>query len=282
MKRSGSLGAALAFTCMLGCGQKAPGTEAGDMAGTDPGPGADLSDPSPDLTGPAGQELNLTGVWASRIVNAQIFDSMLLGKDTVFVTTLARVEVTQSGLMVTGKNKVCDVSLTPFKNNQTTYPAAALNAIPEDVVTSTLSANVVGAKYSVPKRVQLIGWRTNANPETDALPTDPKDARVQDADGDGKPGVTLEIKGLVTGKVYVVNRSIIENSGIVNSADRIAGPNKTAQVQVVLDADPALLKSPVKTEQDPDASKSTFLLVRIKGAQNDCAYIKANAGTLFK
>ena len=145
-----------------------------------------------------------------------------------------------------------------------------------------LSENKVGAKYIVPKRVQLLGWMAKAMPETEALPTDPKDPRVVDADGDGKPGVTLEIKGgLINGQVYVVNRSIIENGGTVLSADRIVGPSKTTQAQVVLDANPNVLKAPVKTDPDPDASKSTFALVRISGAQNDCAYIKKNAATLF-
>lgn len=280
MRNPCRVAAFVSLSLLLACGSKDPPATPEDMAGAS---SDDLSGGggNVDMTGGGGGELKLTGIWASRIVNAQIFDSMVLGKDTVTVTTLARVEITQSGLVVTGKNQVCDVSLTAFKGNQTIYPEAALKAIPADTVTSMLSENKVGAKYIVPKRVQLLGWMAKAMPETEALPTDPKDPRVVDADGDGKPGVTLEIKGLVTGKVYVVNRSIIENGGTVMTADRILGPSKTTQTQVVLDADPALLKSTVKTDPDPDASKSTFALVRISGAQNDCAYIKANAAALF-
>ena len=128
----------VSLSLLLACGSKDPPETPEDMAGAS---SDDLSGGggTVDMTGGGGGELKLTGIWASRIVNAQIFDSMVLGKDTVTVTTLARVEITQSGLVVTGKNQVCDVSLTPFKGNQTVYPESALKAIPADTVTSMLS-----------------------------------------------------------------------------------------------------------------------------------------------
>jgi hypothetical protein len=275
---------ATALAAAPGCGKKDMVPEGEDLAGGG-GDNPDLAGgggPMPDLSMPAGA-VDLTGVWAVRVVNAQDFESQLLGKDTVYVTTLLRADIKQSGKMTTGRNKACSVELTPFKGNQTIYPDAALAAIPEEMAVSMIGGDGgVGSTFTPQRRVQLVGWTAKANPETEELPKDAKDPRVVDADMDKKPGVTLKIDGLVKGEVYAVNRSIVEVNAKIEGRDRVAGLSRTVQAQVVLDAMPPLLKSEVKTTPNPDASKSTYTMVRLPAGSDTCDYIKKNKDALFK
>lgn len=275
---------ATALAAAPGCGKKDMMSDGEDLAGGG-GDNPDMAQtgPMPDLSTPVGA-VDLTGVWAIRVVNAQDFESQLLGKDTVYVTTLLRADVKQSGKMTMGRNKACSVELTPFKGNQTIYPDAALAAIPEETAVSMIGGDGgVGSTFTPQRRVQLVGWAARANPETEELPKDAKDARVVDADMDKKPGVTLKIEGgLVKGEVYVVNRSIVDVSAKIEGRDRVAGRSHTVQLQVVLDAMPPLLKSEVKTTPNPDASKSTYTMVRLPAGNDTCDYIKKNKDALFK
>lgn len=270
------------LAAMPGCGKKDMMTDGEDLAGGGDNPDLSQTQP-PDLSVTQGGEVDLTGVWATRVVNAQDFESQVLGKDVVYVNTLTRVDLKQSGKTTTGTSKVCSVELTPFKNNQTIYPDAALQAIPDEVNTSEIGGDgKIGSTYQPRRRVQLIGWKATGNAETEALPKDAKDPRVQDADKDGKPGVTLKIMGLISGEVYVVNRSLIDLKGKIDSKDRISGLSHTEQLQIVLDANPAILKQEVKTTPNADPQKSTFTMVRLPAGSDSCDYIKKNKDTLFK
>ena len=235
-----------------------------------------------DLRVDPGNSVDLTGTWASKLVNAQLFNGPL-GEDKVTITTLARVRLEQKDKTVTTTTEVCSVSLSPYKNNRTIYPDKAVAAIATDTGTAELSAAAVNAIYTPKRRVQLLGWAANGDPIMEALPKDPKDPRVKDADGDGKPGVTLMIEGgLIKGSVYVVNRSIIDIQAKIVSKDRVGGSSHTEHLQNVLDADNPLLKGMVTTKPDPNAAASTFLLVRTNPATDSCSAIKSAADTIFK
>lgn len=245
--------------------------------------GCDNKMDSPSDMALGSNAVSLTGVWATRVVNAQDFESMILGKEIVYITTLTRVDVTQNGKTTTSTNKVCAIELTPFKGNQTLYPEAALAAIAEETNTADIGGDgAIGATYTPKHRVQLVGWKASGNAETEALPTDPKDTRILDPDGDGKPGVTLKVMGILSGDVYAVNRSIIDLSGKIDTKDRISGTSHTEQLQVIVDANPQLLKQAVTATPNADVTKSTFTMVRLSAGNDTCAAIRQNKDTLFK
>jgi hypothetical protein len=279
------IGLALGAAVGLGGGCSGPGPAGEDGGGVEDLAGGGEGDmraaPEGDMRVDPGDVVELTGTWASKLVNAQIFDGPL-GEDKVTITTLARVRLEQKDKVVTTTTEVCSVALSPYKNNRTIYPDKAIAAIAADTGTADLSAAAIGATYTPKRRVQLLGWVANGDPATEALPKDPKDARVKDADADGKPGVTLMIDGLIKGSVYVVNRSAIDIAAKITSKDRIAGSSHTEQQQNVLDADNPLLKGMVTTKPDPNAAASTFLLVRTSPATDSCSAIKSAADTIFK
>ncbi|MGD0045277.1 MAG: hypothetical protein ABSE84_33575, partial [Isosphaeraceae bacterium] len=51
---------------------------------------------------------------------------------------------------------------------------------------------------TLPTLIEVVGARL-ANPACDALPTDPNDPRLVDDDNDGLPGITIGLKGLISG-----------------------------------------------------------------------------------
>lgn len=242
---------------------------------------------TPDLAAAADlrpEALDLSGAWAMKLTNAQQFEHMVLGKADVTITSLRLLTLAQAqgGREVSSKGRVCSLVLTPFAGNKTTYPDAAIAAIPEETGVVALGGEAaVGVSYTPQRQVQLLGWRARGDAATEALPTDPKDARVIDADGDQNPGVTLLLETLIgPGEAYVVNREVLTLEGKIEGKDRIAGTSRTEQAQGVLAAKPEVLKSDVKATPDPDVKKSPFVMVRVPQG-SDCAYVKAKQDTLF-
>jgi hypothetical protein len=242
----------------------------------------DRFDAEPIDTGITGGTFDLTGTWSSRIINSQCFDSPTLGKDTVNITTLSLVTITQNGNTANTTTQVCSVELTPFAGSQTTYPAAAISAIVVPPQVSALSGDTIGSTYVPARRVALLGWAATGDPATEALPTMANDSRNIDADADGNPGVTFNVAGTVSGSVYIVNRNIVDIDAVVTSVDRVEGRSHTVQEQKVVDAMPGILRfSSITATPNPDASSSTFLMVRLPGGVDTCEEIVAMASTLF-
>jgi len=244
-------------------------------------PGADAGS-QPDAAAAAG--LDLTGVWAARVVNSQCFNGGLAGRDTVQITTLFRVELAQNGLVVSTMTTPCSVDLTPFGGNQTTYPAAAITAIMTPGQTSHLSEARIGATYTPDERVSLLGWRAaqGQDPKTAMVPEDENDARLVDADNDTHPGVTLTVSGRLSGDIYIANRNIVNITGTVISADRIQGRSNTVQIQHIVASSNRLLGlSSIDATPNPDPASSSYDLIRIPAGPDTCAQIIAQKATLF-
>jgi hypothetical protein len=115
----------------------------------------------------------------------------------------------------------------------------------------------------------------------DDLPTDPADPRVVDSDGDGDPGVTLLLDGILAGQLFEVQRDHNAPSGVQTSADRVEGLVVWGSDISYLGADPEFLLDLVNQAlPDPDPNKHTFELVRLQ-AGSDCAYVLENRCDLF-
>lgn len=273
------------IAALVGCGENSgdqgPPSDAGprDLGSTDVGPGGDSGvfggDGGPTDTGLVGGPFDLTGTWSSRIVNSQCFDGTL-GKDTVQVTTVSLITVTQRGTAADTTTLVCEVLFTPYRGNLTSYPPAAVAAVIIPPQTSALSGTTIGATYTPERRVSLLGWMTTQDALTDPLPTRDDDPRVFDADGDGNPGVTFLVDGTISGEVYIANRNVVEISAVVVSNDRIEGTSHTVQEQKVLDANPTLLRfNSLTATPNPHAPSSSFTMARLPIGVSDCAGILA-------
>ena len=111
------------------------------------------------------------------------------------------------------------------------------------------------------KRQWIVVGAELRRPKKDPLPRKPKDKRVRDTDGDGKPGVTIEVDGLVSGKMYVAQRTWTRLSGTKRVDGSFAGKVYFNNEQSVLDATSSMLKDPPDTRPDP--SRSFFRLAKL-------------------
>jgi len=120
------------------------------------------------------------------------------------------------------------------------------------------------------------------DPATESLPADPADAEVVDADGDGKPGITVEIRiGDSVEELYIARREIFAYDLVQDGPDSMTGTVTDSSEQLVLGAtDPIFEGSGGAWVQVPDLSFSPILLERVDETW-DCARLAAERDDLF-
>ncbi|MEE2756937.1 MAG: hypothetical protein VYA30_09760 [Myxococcota bacterium] len=158
----------------------------------------------------------------------------------------------------------------------TRIPAAFVNSIPlieRGVVMEDDDAFVIGEAIEV-HGVHLV------RPRTEALPDTADDPRVFDQDGDGEPGVTVQIDGILEGAVQLVQRVFTRLVG-QRREDVIVGELKWRTEERVLAATNAILLMPVNSEINPDPLRSWFVARRIEPSV-DCADIKRRAPMILE
>lgn len=225
---------------------------------------------------------DLSGVWAQKIVLTAVSDPPIVSNVTTETITYLRVEIDQkSASDIRLKTTACDIDIkSDFKRIRTIVPRAFIKA---QGTTSRKAKLVISGEdvfLDVAQNVQVTG-ATLRQPSSESLPTQPDDFRVTDPDKDKKPGVTLEIRGLVDGKIYVVQRGKDAYRGNVDSDKRIHGEVRWESEQVVLDSTSIFLGDPPPTWVHPDASLSYFDMRRLDKDMS-CAQIKANKKQLFR
>jgi hypothetical protein len=111
------------------------------------------------------------------------------------------------------------------------------------------------------------------------LPTTSDDPRVFDQDLDGKPGVTVQVKGLLDGQIWLVQRGW-QKGGCTLAGTWCDGLLAWGDEQKILGADNPILKNPNPTKVHPDATQSFFRSTRIQPGTT-CADILAQRAQLF-
>lgn len=166
---------------------------------------------------------------------------------------------------------VCELNLS--NNSSLVHPE-----IPESFVqsldTSVRPGRFVtyGSHYwlQMPKHTKVIGANLR-QPRDENLPTDPDDPRVRDQDDDGHPGMTVRIRGVASGELYLVQRGSDDWRARFQSADRLRGCIDWGQTQNVLDSSNFLLGDGPKTNQHPDKARSTIAMRRLSGSDPVCS-----------
>jgi len=106
---------------------------------------------------------------------------------------------------------------------------------------------------------------------------------VNDADGDGKPGITVYVKlfGLISGEIYIARREIFENNVSLFSNGVLFGNVKDSSEQLVLGASLKILDAPNNPPQWPDLGLSPLVLVPIPDDIDTCEELMAMRDQLF-
>ena len=221
------------------------------------------------------------GTWALLLVMTSSMDAPVIGQSESENRMIARVEQTRAGDALTVKFHTCDFDIKSSDPNvQIIVPDAFVAALPDDTITGTLKDDGSQFQLVVPKFRQVRSVEL-ANPETDPLPTDPKDPRVLDWDKDGKPGMTISVTGSVgAGDMYIIQRTWTELKGSSYVTEAIDGTITWDVDQVLLDATNPLMKMMPDPTATTDPAKNYFRHRKIDAALT-CAEIIAQQDTLF-
>lgn len=121
------------------------------------------------------------------------------------------------------------------------------------------------------------------DPANESLPTDPSDPRIVDDDGDGNPGITVNIRVSddLSGELYIARLEVFAYEAALVEPDRLVGTVTDDSEQLVIGAtDPIFMSSNANWAQHPDRSKSPMILVRVDDDW-DCDRLAAERDALF-
>lgn len=159
-----------------------------------------------------------------------------------------------------GKGNLCSIEMRSSSSLvRTELPPAFQRLLSELRLQAQLKPHAGGFLLEESPRVLVLGAKL-ADPAHETLPTDASDPRVVDQDRDGKPGVTVAVRGIVNGEVYVVQRGATSLRG-QSDAQGFHGAVRFQSEDVVVGASRSALTR--RTKARPDLARSTFVLRKV-------------------
>jgi hypothetical protein len=233
------------------------------------------------LSGPYATATELgpyTGRWALRQTTTTVAEVPVIGKVYATTTAISLHKLKHKGEQLKGKGRLCKLDLDSGSSLvKTVMPEALLNALPPPRLGGILREQDGALRFTQQRQIIVLGAKLD-DPAGGLLPRGLGDSRIVDQDGDGHPGVTVRVSGIVSGEIRVVQRSWTELVSTSVSPNRIDGAVRFGNEQVILDATSSMLKSPPPAS--PDWSRSTFRLVRLSdGAKCGDAIAALSGGT---
>lgn len=217
---------------------------------------------------------DLSGRWVMLLQTTTAAEVPVVGKVRSVTTAVILYDLQQDGDRLVGEGELCALSIdSGTRLVRTVLPPAFVRSQPRPRLDAALKRRGDEVRLEQRRAWVVLGAKLE-DERADALPVSPDDPRVWDQDGDGLPGVTVRIEGLVDGEVYVAQRSWSDLVGEVRGADEIAGRVRFDQEQVVLGATSALLEDPPAAT--PELARSGFWLWRLP-AGAVCAEARSRA-----
>ena len=223
---------------------------------------------------------DLQGTWAQRQITHTITAVPLVGDIRSTTTSLLLLKVSQQGPVLTLTEHLCHVDIRSESDKlRTIIPQRFLHALSGTTRKVTLVRKGDSWTYTQHPKFVVQGAMLK-NPREDALPQNEDDPRITDPDGDGKPGLTVLLRGIIDGEAYVVQRGWNKLVGRVVGDGRIQGTMAWAMEQSVVDASSLFLDSSPKTRPEKGADKHTFDMVKIPQGMS-CSALRKEAPKRF-
>lgn len=225
--------------------------------------------------------LDLSGTWAQWQRQTSIAKVPLVGEVETRTISRLLVRITQRGDRLQVESVPCSIQIeSDIDLVRTIVPEPMLRALGTQTFRARLRATHDSWTYYQPPSMQTLGV-TLKDAWKDAMPTDARDPRLVDADGDGHPGVTVRIEGAVDGEVYVAQRSWsrLEGQATPNS---IRGALTWQTDQAVLGASSALLSNSPRATPSTKPNANTFAAVRVADATTCSEIVGLSAAAFSK
>jgi hypothetical protein len=217
---------------------------------------------APEPIGAAHTEQDLSGRWMMAQLSTTVARVPVIGNVYAKSRLVALLNLKHERERLHGKGMLCQLEVDSGSRwVSTTLPTAFMRSLPRPFVDGRVIRDAAGRlRFEQTKQTLVVGARLR-EPEHDPLPRSPSDPQVYDQDGDGHPGVTIQIGGLVSGDIYVAQRSWTTLSGTAFGSAGFAGPLRFGNEQVVLEATSSMLDDPPLSRPVP--SQSWFRMVRL-------------------
>lgn len=224
---------------------------------------------------PAGAE-DLVGRWAHFDAVSYADASM----KTVIISTGFSDLAVRGGKMW-NQMTFCHADTVTDQNIQVSISDAATRAIKPVATPVTVTEEGGKLHVSRPATPTPIGIKLE-DPATTKLPTDPKDPRIFDADGDGNPGVTSTVKvsDALQGEIYLARREIFAYDLTQQTADRMAGTITDRSEQLIIGASNPAFAVAAQWKQIDDPARNPVIWVRVDESW-DCQKLADERAKLF-
>mgnify|MGYP006969398207 CR=1 FL=1 len=225
-------------------------------------------------TSTADADEDLSGRWVMVQVATTVADVPVIGEVYAQSRLITIHDLDHDGERLHGGGQICHLEIDSGSSVvETKLPAAFVRSLPEPEVDARVFVKDGRLELRQKKRPVVVGAELK-KPKRERLPRDKDDERVRDTDGDGHPGVTIEIEGLVNGKIFVVQRSWTRLAGNKRVDGSFAGRLSFNNEQSILDATSSMLETAPETKPVP--SRSWFRMAELpKGASCEDAIAKA-------
>ncbi len=204
---------------------------------------------------------DVQGTWAMKLVEVSKSKAPLIGDVTSSTITYLKVNMTQSQSQVRMTETACDVRVNSDQGAVTTHIPDRFVAHMNPVVrTATLQGQNGVWTLNAPKTYQYYGLRPSIG-ETAPLPHSASNKYVYDQDEDGHPGMTIRLSGLLSGQIYMIQRTWDELQGKLYKSGQWAGPVDWKTDQIVLQKTGRVFGE--MSPSTPMPNKSYFQLVKV-------------------
>ena len=220
---------------------------------------------------------DIDGVWALKLVTAAKNNAPVIGDVATETTSYEKVTINQNGTSLELSEQVCDIRVRSSQD-------AVETVIPDQFVRHIRTVERPGKlvyqdgewRLNVPKHLKYFGVRPSIG--SAKLPEDKDSRYIFDQDEDNHPGMTISLSGLLSGDLYVIQRSWDVLQGKRYKSGQFAGPLQWDTDQIVLEKTGRIFG-----EMDPSTpvdKNSYFRLVPVDD-NTTCKEIAQNTGEIF-
>jgi hypothetical protein len=188
-----------------------------------------------------------------------------LGPTETVTVSVSRVEIRHERGALVQHHRVCRMwDASDGAVARVRFPEAFVAALAPTRVRSALVRTRDGrVRYEADLGREWLGMQAGA-----PLPSDPDDAAVRDSDGDGQPGVTIQLglTALPDAELHLAQHTHTVLRGWLEEPGRLRGRIEMREFgQSVLAATPSFLRHEPRVRHDP--TRSSFELVRDDGSK---------------
>lgn len=222
---------------------------------------------------------DLKGRWLKQVITVAESSAGPVGTIEIRTSTLQLVDIAQEGRQVEMEVQSCWAEMVADSSMiSTEFTERLVQSLPERSRSGRLYRRDGAWFLGIERDWELLGV-TMESPGEETLPSDADDPRVIDQEGDGNPGFTLRVRGMIDGEVYVARRGWDKFMGRINGDEAIRGRVQWESEEKVLDASRRMLRS--DPDSTPDTEASRFRMQRVDDEMN-CEVVEQRKEALFE